>query len=379
MLALKVANDNGNSEQDIYINNQTISSPNVYARVQAIPNLDRIPWENVLSDIHNNLIVSVDGGIYYIGSYALRSGQHCHSITVGVDNNKVNSDIVFVNTLAHIAGEALAIAYRDKPSTLADDVIKVTCDMATAIPVSYYSSEMAHKFEDKFTKKQHMITVYAGTREFSVLIAFSFVKCIPEGVTAAHAFLKNTALVTATGIAAAAVGNSRILHVAIGEGTTEFPLTTGIRFHPNFITGTNNGNGHAITSVLGRFKRKFGLQNITRQDFSRYVCDSDHKYHVDAMEFLMPALKDEAEDILNTAKQVISDANNEVDIVAVYGGGSILMKDYLKPALQLYCDRARINLLYIEDEHTAVFLEADGLNAFINSDLFDSLKKIQTK
>ena len=46
--------------------------------------------------------------------------------------------------------------------------------------------------------------------------------------------------------------------------------------------------------------------------------------------YFMPALEDEAEEILTMAEQVISRANNEVDVVAVYGGGSILMREALE-------------------------------------------------
>ena len=164
------------------------------------------------------------------------------------------------------------------------------------------------------------------------------------------------------------------MHIAIGEGTTEFPITTGIAFKPDFITGTFNGNGHAIARVLESFKKDFGLQSVTRQDFSRYVRDTGHKYHDAAMSYFIPALEDEAEDILNMAEQVLSRANNEVDIVAVYGGGSILMRDALEKRLSAFCKRAKIRLVYIDDPEDAVFIEADGLNAFLSSKLFQVLK-----
>ena len=83
-----VANDNGNAEQDLVINGQRISAPNVFARVGKLVNLDELNPEYVLKHIHDNLIVSVEGAIYYVGAYALSSGQRCRSITVGVDNDK---------------------------------------------------------------------------------------------------------------------------------------------------------------------------------------------------------------------------------------------------------------------------------------------------
>ena len=109
-----VANDNGNSEQDLIINGQKISAPNVFARVGKLTNLDELNPEYVLKNIHDNLIVSVDGALYYVGAYAMSSGQHCRSITVGVDNDKVSSDIVYVNTLAHGNGHPRILLFQGK-------------------------------------------------------------------------------------------------------------------------------------------------------------------------------------------------------------------------------------------------------------------------
>ena len=75
-----VANDNGNAEQDLVINGRRISAPNVFARVGKLVNLDELNPEYVLKHIHDNLIVSVEGAIYYVGAYALSSGQQCRSI-----------------------------------------------------------------------------------------------------------------------------------------------------------------------------------------------------------------------------------------------------------------------------------------------------------
>ena len=75
------------------------------------------------------------------------------------------------------------------------------------------------------------------------------------------------------------------------------------------------------------------------------------------------------------AEQVISGANNDVDVVAVYGGGSILMREALEKRLAAFCGRAKIALAYIDDPDDAVFLEAEGLNAFICSPLFQLLKE----
>ena len=90
MVKLNIAMDNGNSEQDMVFNDVPVTNPNVYARVQKLPNLDEVSAEYVLQHIHDNLIAVVEGQLYYVGAYAMQSNQHCRSIQVGVDNDKVS-------------------------------------------------------------------------------------------------------------------------------------------------------------------------------------------------------------------------------------------------------------------------------------------------
>jgi plasmid segregation protein ParM len=380
-MKFKVANDNGNSEQDMFIGDVEIASPNVLARVAVLPNLDEVQVMDAVDDIHNNLIVTVDDETYYIGNYALKSGMVVRSLDVGFDNNKVDSNIVYINTLAHIAGEAVRRAYEDG-SIWTDHVIGVSAEMATSLPVVAFSAEEADRFAHKFMDTDKEVFVHVGKEEFQVTVSFSFVKVIPEGVTASHAFTHRDMLFrdynrmhTDDPLASADLKNLRILHVAIGEGTTEFPLTKGIIYNPNFIDGTKNGVGIAIDRVIEPFKRKFGLMALSRQDFSAIIRNENHRYHDVAMKMLRPALEDEADIILRRAEHNIQKANNEVDIVAVYGGGSILMREALEAPLKKFCDRAMIKLLYITNEKDAVLLESYGLRDFVMDKLFDNIAR----
>jgi len=380
-MKFKIANDNGNSEQDMFIGDVEISSPNVLARVPMLPNLDEVQVMDVVDDIHNNLIVTVDDVTYYIGNYALRSGMVVRSLDVGFDNNKVDSSIVYINTLAHIAGEAVRRAYEDG-SIWTDRIIHVAAEMATSLPVVAFSAEEADRFAHKFMDEEKNIFVHVGKEQFQVSISFPFVKVIPEGVTASHALTHRDTIFRDYNrthdddqLTSDDFKNLRILHVAIGEGTTEFPLTTGIIYNPNFIDGTKNGVGIAIDRVIEPFKRKFGLMSLSRQDFSAIIRNENHRYHDVAMSMLKPTLEDEADAILRRAEHNIIKANNEVDIVAVYGGGSILMRDALEAPLKKFCDRAMIRLLYITNEKDAVLMESYGLRDFVTDKLFDNIAR----
>ena len=391
---LKVGNDTGNSEHDIIINGYQICQPNVIARTRKSPNLEELDQERFIKNIENNLVINlisneVPTGTYYIGSYALESGQAVRSIEVGVDNNKAENDIVFINTLAQIAGYAVKKAFEE--NALENDTIKVSVDMAGALPINQYTKEIANKFSSRFTSNTHTLTVETPRKSIKVEINFEFVKILQEGVTTTFALENQDDSVFKVynnkvdenkkeeypydeKIDKGYFKNERkILHIAIGEGTTEYPITIGNKFDPNFITGSNNGVGHAIDKSLEEFTNEFGLNNYSRQKYSDVVKDSSHKFHMSALEILEFHLEDESSEILKNAKREIEKANNEVDMILVYGGGSILMRNSLERKLEDVCKRGKMKLLYLEKED-AVTIECKGLNESVNSRLFELLK-----
>lgn len=377
-----VGNDNGNSEHDIIINGYKIAQPNVIAKVRKLPMLDEVNPKYVIDHIEDNLIVTIDSpsvapGIYYIGNYALKSGEKVRSIEVGTDNNKVESDIVIISTLAQIAGNAVKQVYKD--DTVLENTIIIKAEMATSLPISQYSKANAEKFTNKFTGGKHKVTVHVGNIRADVEISFSYVKVIPEGVTSVHGlqamngeifddFNKKYGL----NIDGAYLKNKRILHVAIGEGTTEYPLTTDISFNPNFIRGSINGVGHAIDKALDEFKAEKGLIDYSRQKYSQVLRDKGHNYHDVAEEIVEGYIEEQAEEILHIAKIELQKANNEVDIICCYGGGSIPMRKQLEPKINSICERAGIKLLYISEKF-AVTLEAEGLYQFASGLIFKAL------
>lgn len=394
-MKLNIGNDNGNSEHDIIINGHIIKQINVFSKISKLPNLEELNPDFVASNIHSNLIVTIKSAslnnstptTYYVGNYATRTGKMIRNIEVGAINSKLESDIPFVNTLAQIAGYAV------KDKFLKDNSIKtidVDCNMTTALPITQYSKENSRIFANRFMNNgnSHIVTVYLGENEIEVKVTFNYVKVIPEAVPTVF-YLKSCKLnkkakileeylndynITTKEVEKIDFDNKRILHISIGEGTTEYPLTEDINFSPHFITGSNNGVGHAINQVLSDFIQEKSLAKLSRQDFSNLIRDNLHKYHDDALELIQEPLEEQALAILDITKQMISKANNNIDYIFVYGGGSILMKPYFKEPLKKFANRTDIKVVYIP-EPFATEIEAWGLYEFTLSDLFKSLKE----
>ncbi len=75
-------------------------------------------------------------------------------------------------------------------------------------------------------------------------------------------------------------------------------------------------------------------------------------------------LESQVRQIIQNVKRQLTKARNEIDVVCVYGGGSILMRTILYPQLKELCDEREIKLLYIPSEY-AVQMNAMGLDAFV--------------
>jgi len=391
-LYFQVGNDNGNSEHDIIINGRLITQPNVFGRVRKyvapedinLKQLFNEDPEKTDSQLNSNLVVSINSpacepGIYYIGKYALASGVLIHNLGLGLENDKTNSDVPVVNTLAQIAAEAVREAYRlnslDKPIT-------VNVDMTTALPITQFNKVNERTFAERFMKGKHSVIVHVGSAPVSVDIFFDYVKVLPEGVPPIHylkTIQKGHPIVQefnaryGLNVDGKYFDNKKILHNSIGDGTTEIPLTEGILFNPHFITGVENGTGYAIEKALPEFKKDAHLRTFSRQDFSKAIQDPESKHHVKALEHLEDPLEVEAEQISRATKGETERAKNEVDILAVYGGGSILMQKKLEPIYEKFCEEANIKLLYVPKEYS-VIIEALGLYEFTKGAIFKKLK-----
>lgn len=383
-IKLIVGSDNGNSEHDIVINGNLIQQPNVYAKISRLPNLDEVNPLSYANDIENHLIATITSQrlnngtptTYFVGNYAINSGNHVYNIEIGADNSKLDSDIPFVNTLAQIAGYGASMAYLEDNTV---EEITIDVDMTTALPVNQYSKDASLKMSEQFIGK-HKVSIYFGTKIVNCNLIFDYVKTIPEAVPTVFYLQSNKDSEVFEEykkdykLQEVDFENKKILHVAIGEGTTEYPLTNDIAFNPSFLTGTNNGVGLAIESIIEDFRKDYRLPVYTRQDFSSALKNPNNKYHTKAVDYVQEQLEYQSEEIFRTVKREVEKAKNDVDIIAVYGGGSILMKKYLKQKIAKFADEALIQVLYI-DKPFSVSIEALGMYEFTKSDVYKNLKE----
>lgn len=389
-LHLFVGNDNGNSEHDIVIDGKLVRQPNVNCMVDKLPWSDEQAPESFIRHLQDQLIITVDSpsvrpGMYYIGKFALDSGELVDTMQVGIDE-KCNVDLPVVNTLAQIAAAAVQKSYEDEKRI--PEQIEVEVDMATALPVTQHSDESSLKFERKFMDGLHHVTVHLGKQRVSVRVTFRFTKAIPEATPVAFALQKDaegkwregdifSEFAATYGLSPNFNGSyfkdKRILHTDIGDGSTEYPITEGNKFLRQFVHGSHHGAGYAIEEALDAFNKLIHLPDSPRQFFSDVIKNPHHKYHAKAIKTLMRPLEGQARHIVQNIRKQLTKARNEIDVICVYGGGSILMRSILYPLLKELCDEREIKLLYIPPQY-AVTMNAEGLDNFVRGKIYETLK-----
>jgi plasmid segregation protein ParM len=373
-IKLVVGNDNGNNEHKKVIDGKLIQEPNVNCRISKLPwgyDNKNINLESAISDLNKNIVVNINSdavdnkGLYLVGESALKE-EYISNMIVGVDK-KHESELPIINTLSQIAIFGIQKVFEETKELLDD--MEIGVDMATALPVTQYTEENAAKFRSKFMNHKHIITVYIQGYRVDINIKFEYVKVIPEGVPAVFALEDIPDLKE--------YKDKKILHCDIGDGTTEYPITDGLTFLRDYIHGTNNGVGHAIDRAIPEFEKRSNIPDVSRQHFSSYLKNTG-KYKDRAHECLNEQLYKQSAKIYENVSRQLDKARNDVDILMVYGGGSILMKQTLNDKLEKISNEREIELVYCKPEN-AVTLNAIGLYKFACSDIFKGLKQKATK
>jgi plasmid segregation protein ParM len=385
-----VGNDNGNSEHDLIIDGKLIQQPNVNCTVDELPWSEEQAPESFIKNLQEQLVVTVDSpaarpGMYYVGKFALESGEILDNLQIGIDM-KCDVDLPVVNTLAQIAAVAVQKSYEEGKKV--PDHIDVEVDMATALPVTQHTDETSAKFEKRFTSGSHHVTVHLGIHRVTVKIVFPFTKVIPEATPVIFTLQKDASgnwregeifqeFVENYEMDKKFNGNyfkdKRILHVDIGDGSTEYPITEGNKFLRQFVHGSHHGTGYAIEEALDEFNRLIHLPDSPRQFFSDVIKNPKHKYHARAIKTLKRPMESQVRQIVQNVKRQLTKARNEIDLICVYGGGSILMRSLLYPRLEELCVEREMQLLYIPAGY-AVQMNAMGLDSFVRGKIYEALK-----
>lgn len=379
-MKLVVANDIGNSETKMIVNDTLIKQPSVVKRLLSKPNVMETNVEKNIANLLDELIVHVTSnamkrsGLYFIGKRANMTADKVENMNIKL-GNKSKHDIPVLMTLSMLAARSVQLAYQENQEL--PPSISVDVSMTTAIPASEYSADQARYLEGRFISNDHVVIVYVGETPVTVTLHFQTVKVTQEGIPALYALLESENEILKNynehykkQAVPKDFANKRILHVDIGDGTTEYIYTVGMNPVTDVCSGEKRGVGHATEEATQLLKEEVGgFLNLNRQQFMDIFRDPSHHLHDLAVRFMQEARYSQAQRILEDIQEKYSDIAGNVDVIAVYGGGSIQFKEELYEELLDFANTVHCEVLWIPEKY-AVDMNVNGLHVINQKILF---------
>ncbi|MEI5915087.1 MULTISPECIES: ParM/StbA family protein [Bacillus] len=368
--------DLGNSNLKIFINDEYLSVPNVFQRVHGgVDSYEMDEQKNVinlLNDLHVHVTSEAieRNGSFFVGKRAMRNSEKMKSMNIKVAN-KHEEDLPVVNTLSVIAANVIQSVYEETKSV--PDLLKVELDLMTAIPASQHNPKTAEILSERFSSNTHVVIVYVGKKAVTVQIECSRVRVTKEALAALYAITEGpdemfeefqelyAERLNNEKITGKFFKNKKILHGDIGEGTSEYIFTDGLSPVLDSCSGARRGIGHAIEEACNMLNKE-RKTNFKRQQFTEIMLDKSDKYNEDATEFIYETRYEQAELIKEDLEEkFINDTGGRAEILAVYGGGSIALRNELFNKLKKFCETTGMMLLYVPEKY-AIELNPKGMN-----------------
>lgn len=361
---MRTVADIGNSELKMMINGELIKQQNVnkriFGRVKSKEGSLQHSVTNLMNDIHVHVTSNAieRDGKFYVGYRAAHSNGKPDALDIEL-GDKHKRDLPVVNVLSVMASKAVQTVYNEGEELPKN--IEIPASLILAIPASEYEPSKARFLESRFKDNEHVVIVYVGEEKVTVQITFEVVKVTREGVPALYAIFEGESdmftdfceLYKLENIDGQYFKDKKVLHADIGDGTTEYIYSNGLNPVPDACWGEKRGIGHAIEGAIKLLQEEYeGGVDINRQQFSELVTDSDDKKHDKAVEFLEETRYMQAQDIYNDIeKSYIYKTASKAEVLAVYGGGSIALKDDLYKKLLEFSRVNDIQLLWIPEKY----------------------------
>lgn len=379
-----VEDDNGNSEKKITINGEMLKFPNTYSYVYKEPVPMEKKIEELVHGLFHNMDVTVNSSALkgqvaqriFVGERAIRSGADLQNLNIRSNRGKHKQDTTIMTTVSAISCRAVQDMFKSENSLEEGANIEANISMVTALPASEWTKEKAKQLSERFTNSSHHVTVTVGDVRIYVTLKFDKVIVVQEGTVALFALIEDgkgnyrdddlfnefKEMYNLKNITGEYFQEKRLLHIDIGDGTTEYVVTKGYDYDNDHSSGERHGIGHAIERAKKDFEDEWGF-SVERQEFAGYLKEEHPKYYDDAKKFLARAKFNLADEVLDTAETKLQDLKYDVDVVCVYGGGSIQLKENLFEELNEICDSKKIKILWINPKN-ATEMNVKGMTVF---------------
>ncbi len=380
--------DIGNSKVKFKIEDKIEKVPSVYKRLFKPLDPSETNIEKCVVNLLDELQVHITSntikrsGQFLVGKRAMNFAKDTTTMDIE-EGGKHEDDLPIIHLVSIVAAKAIQKEFGETntlPATL-DVKVKLT----TAIPASEWKPEHARVLEKRLVEKPHIAIVDVAEEKVTVTVSFEQVTVTREGIPPLYRMiraiadgenkmfrkyvefckqeLKYTEEEIQKMLKLEVFSAKKILHVDIGDGTTEYIYTEGLNPKPDSCTGERRGIGHALLEAIKLLQNnRPGVGEITRQQFAEILLHEEHKFHQEAKEFFYETRYVQAENILRDIRNKYrNNTASEAEVIAIYGGGSIALEEDLEKELVSFCKRNKLELLWIPAEY-AVDMNIEGLD-----------------
>lgn len=401
MNTYKVANDLGYSAMKFNINGKNEHIPSIIAiqRPQNItkPAVFDTPEDEAAyyQDLVKHMDVSITSpavklqGRFLVGSRALEAGIPTRAFDVNDFAGKSKSDLSLILTLSRIANQVVSDAYAAKKPL--NEVIKATVLMSTALPITEGKTKgVIDEYRERYVKGKHLINIMNFEQPITVELTFKDVYVGFEGEMAQfkianadaklkaqiqkdfeHSYPDFKGQVTSDDL----INLKNVLGIDIGEGTTDFVVVTNGKANPTVSTSLETGYGNVLQDAVSLLQQQ-GMNITNRGELNDFlakdvsILSKARQEH--ARQVVFDQLDQLVDQIIDATSETMRHANSDIELVYVYGGGSIpLLKNsdlrhQLVEKLKGFAGGYDIPVVWI-DPSRAQTLNEDGLKLVVDN------------
>ncbi|PEZ82761.1 ParM/StbA family protein [Bacillus sp. AFS017274] len=352
----------GKLESELYI-------PNVIAKdiedrpVIGIEELDeKNPLEGIHIRVHSPALQD-NNAIYRVGNLATKSDNPTE---LDLGSSKSEEDQTLVMLFAALALDAAKLGDNDTFKKV-NNVVEANYTLGTGLPLREVKEGKDVGYRSKLLGSVHQVEFlitpkYQGIK---VNIKFDEVKVYPEGFAAYINLVMDKDL----NIINRELIDRRILIQDIGGLSTDIAVIKNRKVDDDKAQGFNLGVAEALESIREEIRKKHGVELDSRRDVVEIITKKNDRNHI-MVRGSRTSVHDIVDRILGelAKKQYrhlrnVWQKNSQTEICYFVGGGSIVLKDYLKTLNQNFDG---YNIDFFEDERESVWMMANAYYKLIS-------------
>ena len=352
----------GKLESELYI-------PNVIAKDiedRPVIGIEELDDNNPLDGIHirvHSPALQDNNAIYRVGNLATKSDNPTE---LDLGSSKSEEDQTLIMLFAALALDAAKQGNNDHFKKV-NNVVEANYTLGTGLPLREVKEGKDVGYRSKLVGSVHQVEFlitpqYQGLK---VNIKFDEVKVYPEGFAAYINLVMDNDL----NIINRELIDKRILIQDIGGLSTDIAVIKNRKVDDDKAQGFNLGVAEALESIREEIRKKHGVELDSRRDVVEIITKKNDRNHImvrgsrtsvhDIVDRILGELaKKQYRHLRNVWKK-----NSQTEICYFVGGGSIVLKDYLKTLNQNFDG---YNIDFFEDERESVWMMANAYYKLIS-------------